>query len=259
MDDAAIALEIDAQGTAWVVLNRPHVHNAFDDTLIARMTEILGEIREDPRVRAVAIVARGTSFSAGADLNWMKRMAAASHAENVADALRLAELLHLLYELPKPTVALIQGPAYGGGVGLIAACDIALAAEETAVFALTEVRLGLVPATISPYVIAAIGRRQAHRYFLTAERFGAAEALRIGLVHAVVPGSALRAAADRMLQALGQGAPQALSAAKQLIRGVAGRTTIDPALMRETAERIADARASEEAQRRIATFLKRQG
>lgn len=258
MDDAAITLEIDGQGTAWLTLNRPQVHNAFDDILIARMTAALTEARDDPRVRAVAVAARGPSFSAGADLNWMKRMALASHAENVADALRLAELLRLLSELPKPTVALVQGPAYGGGVGLVAACDIAVAAEETATFALTEVRLGLVPATISPYVIAAIGRRQAQRYFLTAERFGAADALRIGLVHAVVPASALRSAADRMLQALGQGGPAALAAAKALIRSVAGRT-IDAGLMAETAERIADARASDEAQSRIVTFLKRHG
>jgi methylglutaconyl-CoA hydratase len=256
MDDAAISIEIDAQGTAWVTLDRPRVHNAFDDNLIAEMTDALRRIGDDPGVRAVAIAARGTSFSAGADLNWMKRAAAASHAENVADALRLAELLRLLCELPKPTVALVQGPAYGGGVGLIAACDIAIAAEETAAFALTEVRLGLVPATISPYVIAAIGRRQAQRYFLTAERFGAADALRIGLVHVVVPGAALRAAAARMFDALGQGGAGALSAAKELIRSVAGRA-IDADLMAETAERIASARASNEARERISAFLER--
>lgn len=254
MTEKIVITEVDSDGVGRITLNRPDVHNAFDDVLIAELTAALERMGDDRTVHSVMLAARGKSFSAGADLNWMKRMAAFSFEENVADAMRLAALLRDLNELAKPTIALVQGPAYGGGVGLVAACDVAIAAEETAAFALTEVRLGLIPATISPYVIAAIGRRQAQRYFLTAERFDAVEAVRIGLVHLAVPAVELEGAGRRVAAALRAGGPRALRATKELIRAVAHKP-VDEALAMDTAERIARARASEEAQGRIASFL----
>lgn len=252
-----VITEVREGGTGWLILNRPQLHNAFDDRLIVDMTSSLQRLEDDDGVRCVILAARGKSFSAGADLNWMGRMAGYSYEENLADAERLAHLLRTLHELQKPTIVLVQGPAYGGGVGLVAACDIAIAAEETATFALTEVRLGLIPATISPYVIAAIGRRQAHRYFLTAERFDAGEAVRIGLVHLAVPERDLLTAGNRMAAALGASGPYALSEAKMLIRAVADRP-VDDDLAADTAMRIARARASDEARERIAAFLSKQ-
>lgn len=249
-----IIVAVDAERTAWLTLNRPEVHNAFDDAQIVRLTDALRDLGDDPDVRTVAVTANGKSFSAGADLNWMGRMAEYTFAENVADAEKLAEMLETLNHLPKPTVAVVQGPAYGGGVGLVAACDIAVASREAARFALTEVRLGLIPATISPYVIAAIGQRQARRYFLTGEAFDADEAQRIGLVHVVAPAAALLDAAREVLKALAAGAPGAQAASKDLVRAVAGRPT-DPHMIRDTAERIAAARASDEARERIRAFL----
>jgi methylglutaconyl-CoA hydratase len=253
--DEPLLSRVDGDGTGWLTLNRPDLHNAFDDALIARITEALAAFERDDRVRVVAIAAAGKSFSAGADLNWMRRMAGYTFDENVADALRLAEMLAALSHLAKPTLAVVQGPALGGGAGLVAACDLAIAAE-TARFAFTEVRFGLVPATISPHVIAAIGRRQANRYLLTAEVFSAAEALRIGLVHRVVAAAELADAAGAMLQDLRVGGREALAAAKDLIRAVAGRP-LDRALMEDTAKRIARARATDEARARIATFLEK--
>ncbi len=257
MADDGLFSEVDDVGVGWLVLDRPDVHNAFGDVMIAAITARLRELEADGRVRAVAVAARGKTFSAGADLEWMRRMAGYSHAENVADALRLAEMLHVLDRLRKPVIALVQGPTYGGGVGLIAACDIVVAADA-ARFALTEVKLGLLPATISPYVIAAIGARQARRYFLTAETFDAEEAQRIGLVHAVVPAALLEHKARAILGAIMACGPEAVVAAKDLIRTVAGRP-VDAALMRETAEKIAKARASEEARPRISAFLEKRG
>jgi methylglutaconyl-CoA hydratase len=253
--DAGLLAEVDDDGTGWLSLNRPDRHNAFDDVLIAEMSTALQAVAADERVRAVVLRARGRSFSAGADLDWMRRMGAASEAENVADAVRLAELLAALDRLPKPTIALVNGAAYGGGVGLVAACDIAIAATG-AVFAMTEVRLGLIPAVISPHVLAAIGPRQARRYFITGERFGADEALRIGLVHDVVEPADLDAAGRRMLATLARNGPRAMAEVKTLIQAIAGRP-IDAELMRDTAERIARARASEEGRTRIAAFLDR--
>lgn len=258
MSGDPIIVDVDAAGTAWLTLNRPEVHNAFDDAQIVRLTEALRAIGNDRAVRSVAVTANGKSFSAGADLNWMRRMAGYTFEENVADAEALAEMLDTLHRLPKPTVAVVQGPAYGGGVGLVAACDIAIVSQEAARFALTEVRLGLIPATISPYVIAAIGRRQATRYFLTAETFDADEALRIGLVHVVAPAAGLRDAAAEVLKALAAGAPGAQTASKDLVRAVAGRP-IDASMIRDTAERIATARASDEARERIRAFLETRG
>jgi methylglutaconyl-CoA hydratase len=255
MSEQAIITDIDADGTGWLTLDRPEVHNAFDDTLIARMAEALAALGGDPNVRAVVLAARGKSFSAGADLNWMRRMGGYSHEENIADALGLAELLRTLDELPKPTIAQVQGPAYGGGVGLVAACDIAIAAE-TARFALTEVKLGLIPAVISPHVLAAIGPRQARRYFVSGEVFDADEAHRIGLVHRTVPAADLEAAVRDMLKTLAGNGRRAMAEVKELIRAVNGRP-IDQAVMRDTAERIASARASDEGRERITQFLEK--
>ncbi len=206
-------------------------------------------------MRVVVLAAAGKSFSAGADLNWMRRMAGYSTAENEADARRLANLMQVLHGLAKPTVARVQGSAFGGGVGLVACCDIAIAAE-TAQFALTEVRLGLVPAVISPYVVAAIGPRAARRYFLTAERFDAAEAARLGLVHRVVPAAELDGAVAALVATLADGGPQAQRDAKALVAAVSGRA-IDAALIEETVQRIAALRAGAEGREGIAAFLEK--
>jgi methylglutaconyl-CoA hydratase len=199
--------------------------------------------------------AEGRSFSAGADLGWMQRMAGYGHAENLADAGALAELMRVLNFLPKPTVSRVQGAAFGGGVGLVACCDIAIASDAVG-FSLSEVRLGLIPAVISPYVVAAIGERAARRYFLTAERFGADEALRIGLVHQVVPADQLDSAVDTILIRLSEGGPTAQRAAKDLIFTVAHRP-IDAGLIHDTAERIATIRASAEGREGLAGFLEK--
>ena len=246
--------QVDDDGVAWVTLTRPEVHNAFDDTLIAELNTVLGGFASDERVRAVVLGAQGRSFSAGADLNWMQRMAGYSERENLDDARALVDLMRTLYELPKPTLALVQGPTYGGGVGLVACCDIAIAAQ-TANFCFSEVRLGLVPAAIGPYVIAAIGERAARRYFLTAETFSAREALRIGLVHDVVPDEALRDIGRRVIKALLRGGPNAQVAAKDLILMISGHSLDD--LAEETAKRIARLRVSEEGREGIAAFLEK--
>lgn len=245
--------EIDDRGIATLCLNNPDQHNAFDDRLIAGMTAELIRLREDPRVRVLVLTARGKSFSAGADLNWMRRVADYTLDENVQDALALAELMQTLQELPVPTIALVQGAAYGGGVGLIAACDIVLA-STAANFCFSEVKLGLIPAVISPYVIAAIGERQSRRYFLTAEQFNAAEALRIGLVHQLCPESELTQTGQQLCDQLLKNGPHALSAAKRLIREVAGRP-LDADLRKITAERIAAIRATEEGRDGLSAFL----
>jgi len=238
-----------------ITLDRPDRHNAFDDAVIAELAAILDRVAADPAVRVVVLAATGKSFSAGADLGWMKRMAALGVAENEADALALADMLARLDTLPKPTMALVQGGAYGGGVGLVAACDMAIAADD-AVFCLSEVKLGLIPSVISPYVLAAMGARAARRYFLSAERFDAAEAHRLGLVHAVVPAAELPAAGGRLVASLLAAGPEALAKAKDLIAHVAGRP-VDAELKTETARRIAAARASAEGKEGIAAFLER--
>lgn len=247
--------ELDSHGCATLRLNNPAQHNAFDDQLIADLTACLRQLGEDPQVRLVILCASGKSFSAGADLNWMRRMADYSAEENLADALALAELMKTLNELPKPTIALVQGAAFGGGVGLVAACDIAIASEHAS-FCLSEVKLGLIPAAISPYVLAAIGETAARRYFLTAERFSAAEALRIGLLHQVVAADDLTATGASIARQLLLNGPQALAAAKRLIRDVAGRA-INNQLIDLTAKRIADIRASDEGREGLAAFLEK--
>ena len=251
-----LLLETDPKGVATITFDRPEVHNAFDDEMIASLTAVFAELRGDAGVRAVVIAGRGKSFSAGADLNYMKRAAQFSQEENVADALRLGRMLLSLRTLPVPTVALVQGAAYGGGVGLVAACDIAVAVEG-AKFALTEVKLGLVPAMISPFVLGAIGPRQASRYFHTAERFSAADAQRIGLVHEVVADeSALGESRARIVGDLLAAGPEASAAAKKLVADVAGRP-IDEALLQDLATRIAACRASGEGIEGLSAFLER--
>ncbi|MCP5367325.1 MAG: enoyl-CoA hydratase/isomerase family protein [Hyphomicrobiales bacterium] len=246
---------LDDAGTAWVTLNRPDVHNAFDDVLIGGLAAEFMALNDRPGVRAVVLRAAGKSFSAGGDLDWMRRMADYSFDENVMDANALAGMMQALNTLSKPTIAMVQGAAFGGGVGLVACCDIAVAAED-AVFCLSEVKLGLVPATIAPYVISAIGPRQARRYFQTAERFDAATAKRIGLVHEVVPAGELRGAVDHFLGVLRGNGPGAMAASKDLVFAVAGRPVTEEVLA-DTAERIAAARASAEGREGTSAFLQK--
>ena len=240
---------------ATVTLNRPEVRNAFNDDVIAELTALFLKLGEREEVRCIVLAANGTAFCAGADLNWMKRMAGYTRAENLADAEALARMLRVIYECPKPTIARIQGDVYAGGTGLVAACDMAVAVD-TAQFCLSEVRLGLIPATISPYVIRAIGPRAAHRYFLTAEPFSAAEALRIGFVHEVVPASGLDAKVDGIAQTLVKNGPAAVKACKQLLHDVAGRK-ISTALVTMTVEGIADIRVSDEGREGVQSFLQK--
>jgi len=240
---------------ATIRMNRLDVHNAFDDHLIAALTAELRRLEQAPEVRCVVLAANGKSFSAGADLNWMQRMAGYSEAENLRDAVAMAGLMRTLHGMHKPTVARVQGAAFGGGVGLVACCDIAVASTEAS-FSLSEVRLGLIPSVISPYVIAAIGERQARRYFLTAERFGAEEARRIGLVHEVAAAERLDEVMNEMTETLLKGGPHALAAAKRLIADVA-RHPLDDALMEETARRIAAMRVAAEGQEGLDAFLKK--
>ncbi|MFS8063079.1 MAG: enoyl-CoA hydratase-related protein [Luteimonas sp.] len=234
-------------------LNRPELHNAFDASLIAALTAALTQLGADPDVRVVVLEGAGASFSAGADLHWMRSMAAASEAENRDDALALARLLRTLDELPKPTIASVHGAAFGGGVGLVAACDIAIGMPE-AKFGLTESRLGLLPAVISPYVIAAIGARQARRWFATAEIFDAAEAQRIGLLHDVANATALDTAIQRQIDLLLKAGPIAAASAKSLVRRVAAGGEGE-ALDVANAELIAKLRVSPEGQEGLTAFL----
>jgi methylglutaconyl-CoA hydratase len=243
------------EGVATIRMNRPEVHNAFDDALIAALTAELHRLDQARDVRVIVLAANGKSFSAGADLNWMRRMATYSEAENLRDAMALAGLMRTLDGVKKPTVARVQGAAFGGGVGLVACCDIAIASTDAA-FSLSEVRLGLIPSVISPYVIAAIGEREARRYFLTAERFDAVEARRIGLVHDVVDSGALDEAVAKMAGHLLKGGPQALAAAKNLIADVS-RRAMDDALSAETARRIAAIRVEREGQEGLAAFFEK--
>ncbi|MCB1857906.1 MAG: enoyl-CoA hydratase/isomerase family protein [Gammaproteobacteria bacterium] len=248
-----LLLDIDPHGLARLTINRPQVHNAFDDDLIERLIAALASVAADSSARVLLLCAVGESYSAGADLHWMRRMADYTREQNRADAARLALLMERLNTLGKPTVARVQGAAYGGGVGLIACCDIAVAVA-TARFALTEVRLGLIPAVISPYVISAIGERAARRYFLTAERFSATEAHRLGLIHEVVESAQLDHRITDITQQLLRAGPQALGAAKSLISAVA-RRPIDSAVIDDTVERITQARGSDEGREGLGAFL----
>jgi methylglutaconyl-CoA hydratase len=240
---------------AHVTLNRPDVRNAFNEHSIAELALAFDELGRNELVRAVVLGANGPAFCAGADLNWMKKMAGYSDSENRADAMRLADMLRTIYTCPKPVVAKVQGDCYAGGMGLVAACDIAVSVD-TANFCLSEVKLGLLPATISPYVIKAMGEQAARRYFLTAERFDAKEAHRIGFVHEIVPAADLDTTVAGIVQALANNSPNAVREAKKLVREVAGRDVTE-ALLEDTAERIAAIRASLEGREGVASFLEK--
>lgn len=254
MTEHGLLIDVDDRGVATLTLNRPDKHNAFDDRLIAAMTDALVDLGERPDVRCVLLTGAGRSFSAGADLGWMKSMAAYSEAENLADAKALARLMHTLDTVPKPTIALVNGPAYGGGVGLVAACDIAIATDQ-ATFSLSEVRLGLIPAVISPFVVAAIGARAARRYFQTAERFSALEAKSLGLVHEVVGSVFLSAAGEKIVGTLLDGGPIAQAEAKALIRAVNGQEPCS--VLDQTAAWIARLRVDQEGQEGLTAFLQK--
>ena len=244
-----------ADGLATVTLNRPDVRNAFNEDVIAELTQAFTQLGQQADVRCIVLAANGPAFCAGADLNWMRRIADYSHAENVADAAQLAEMLRVIHTCPKPTVARIQGDVYAGGTGLVAACDVAVSVD-TAHFCLSEVKLGLIPATISPYVIQAMGTRAAHRYFLTAERFTAAEALRIGFVHEVVAAEALDATVAQITSALLAASPQAVTTCKWLVREVAGQE-ISLELVAMTVNAIADSRTSAHGREGVQSFLQK--
>ena len=251
----SIITEVD-DSIGILTLNKAERHNAFDELLIDEITRGLLELEDDPRVRVVVLSSTGKNFCAGADLNWVRRAATASEQENLRDARELARLMSTLNEFSKPTVARVQGPAYGAGLGLIAACDIAVATYDT-LFALTEVKLGLLPAVVCPYVVAAIGERYARRYMLSAERFSAAEAYRIGLVHEIVPGEEqLDEAFGEFIDNLLKNGPQAQAECKSLIRLVAGQP-IDQAIGEETAQRITRVRSTPEGQEGLAAFLEK--
>ena len=249
-------LEVTKQGgVARVTLNRPELRNAFDDALIGKLRASFEDVASDRTIRVMVLAGNGPAFCAGADLNWMKRMAGYGYEENLADARALAQMLATLDRLPKPTIARVHGPVFAGGTGLVAACDIAVGTPE-AQFCLSEAKLGLSPATISPYVMRAMGEREARRYFLTAEVFDAAEAFRIGMLSIVVEQSELDPTIEGLLKHLMAGGPEAHAKIKALIRAVAGRRP-DDALVAETAEHIAEIRGSPEGKEGIASFLEK--
>lgn len=250
----SIEIEIrDGAGFLW--LNRPELRNAMNDVMIGELVTALAEINADPAARVIVLGGRGKAFCAGADLNWMRAARDFTPAEARADSARLAAVLRGLYESPKPTLARVQGAAFAGGMGLVAACDLVIASAE-AKFCLSEVRLGLIPAMISPYLLRAIGERQARRYMLSAEVFDAAQARDIGLVHEMVAADTLDATVTAMVVTLAAGAPGALGDTKRLIREVVGRK-IDDEVVADTAARIATARSSAEGQEGMASFFER--
>ena len=244
-----------AGGVARVTLDRPAMRNAFDDALIAALASVLRELDADDAVRAVVLARNGPAFCAGADLNWMKRMAGFGYEQNLADAQALAGMLQTLDRMAKPTIARVHGPAFAGGVGLVAACDIAVGTPE-AKFCLSEAKLGLSPATISPYVVRAMGERAARRYFLSAEIFDAAEAHRLGLLSMVSPSERMDGEIGEILKNLVQGGPQAIAKIKDLVRRVSSGP-IDEAMIGDTAARIAEIRVSPEGREGIASFLEK--
>ena len=248
------AIRISTQGgIATVVLSRPDVRNAFNDEVIAELSQAFIQLGDDPQVRAIVLMAEGPAFCAGADLNWMRRMADYSREENEQDAEKLAFMLRTIYECPKPTIARVQGDVYAGGMGLVACCDMAVSVD-TANYCLSEVKLGLIPATIGPYVIRAMGPRASHRYFLTAERFSAQQAQRIGFVHEVVPADQLDATVSTWVQALLAASPNAIKECKKLVQYVADRD-ITRLLIDHTVKAIADIRASDEGKEGVQSFL----
>ena len=255
MENENLLVDIDNRGVASLTLNNPHTHNAFDDVLINKMIKTLQQLESYPQIRLLIIKAIGKNFCAGADVNWMQRMATSTKAENIKDAMALANMLQALNHFSRPTIALVQGATYGGGVGLVACCDIVFA-TSTATFCFSEVKLGLIPATISPYVIAAIGESAARRYFLTAERFSANEALRLGLVHKIMAEESLSDVLEKLVQSILQNSPAALKATKKLITEVKNKT-INHSLLQMTAKLIAEQRVSSEGQEGIQAFLEK--
>jgi methylglutaconyl-CoA hydratase len=249
-------LNIEHRGaTAWVWMNRPELHNAFDETLIAELTAAFAALDADPAVRVIVLAGAGKSFSAGADLNWMKRQGAATGEANLADARKLATLFRTISTCATPTVARVHGAALGGGMGLASACDICVASTK-AQFATSEVRLGIIPAAIGPYVVRAIGERQAYRYFQTGERISAERAREIGLAHEVAEPEALDARVEEIVAALLAGGPLAQAAATDLIRAVAHKP-VDDEVLEDTARRIAMLRATPEAREGLSAFLEK--
>lgn len=255
MSEPIVLHSTDARGVATVTLNRPEIHNAFNEVLIEELRSAFERVATDPKARLMVLASNGKSFSAGGDLNWMRKQGTLTEKENLEDAYRLAVMLKTLDILPKPVIGRIQGAVFAGGVGLVSCCDVAIAAEG-AIFSLSEVKIGLAPATIGPYVTAAIGPRAMRRYAVSGERFGAAEAHRIGLVHEVVPPEALDKAVEKMIGEFLQGGPEAQGAAKKLVRDVAHRP-IDEAVMRDTAQLIARRRATAEGREGIQAFLEK--
>ncbi|WP_439134550.1 enoyl-CoA hydratase/isomerase family protein [Pseudomaricurvus sp.] len=250
-----VVTHIDDRGIATVTMNNPDKHNAFDDTIIAELTAAFNQVASDDKVRIVILASEGKSFSAGADLNWMKRMASYTHAENLRDSHALAEMLRVLNFMPKPTIARVQGAAFGGAVGLVSCCDMAVASPRAS-FCLSEVKIGLMPATISPYVVAAIGQRASRRYFTTAERFSAETAQQLGLVSEVVEAEEMDSTIEQLITQLLANSPAAVTAAKQLVFDVADRV-IDTQLIEDTCTRIADIRVSKEGQEGLGAFLEK--
>lgn len=250
-----VLTNIDKRGVATVTLNNPDKHNAFDDSIIAELTKTFSQLASNENVRVVILASTGKSFSAGADLGWMKRMASYSYDENLADANALAAMLHALNFMPQPTIAKIQGAAFGGAVGLASCCDIVVASEKAS-FCLSEVRLGLIPATISPYVVNAIGLKASRRYFQTAERFFADKAQQLGLVDEVTTPEMLDAEVERFIGCLLANGPQAVTQAKQLAFDVAYQP-INAQLRQETSERIAAIRVSSEGQEGLTSFFEK--
>jgi methylglutaconyl-CoA hydratase len=253
LSEPLVLISTDARGVATVSLNRPEIRNAFNEVLIEELRSTFERVATDPKVRLMVLAGNGKSFSAGGDLNWMRRQGMASEKENLEDGYRLALMLKTLDILPKPVIGRVHGAAYAGGIGLVSCCDVAVAAEGTE-FSLSEVKLGLAPATIGPYVTAAIGPRHMRRYAVSGERFKADEARRIGLVHEVVPMAELDAMVEKLVAEFLLGGPEAQAAAKELVRDVTYRS-IDEALMRDTGARIAKRRASSEGAEGIQAFL----
>lgn len=253
--DASVVTRIDNRGVATISMNNPDKHNAFDDSIIAQLSDAFENVGSDNSVRVVILASEGKSFSAGADLNWMKRMASYTREENFRDSQALAEMLRRLNFMPKPTIARVQGAAFGGAVGLVSCCDMAIGTARAS-FCLSEVKIGLMPATISPYVVAAIGQRASRRYFTTAERFSADTACQLGLLSQVADAENLDTAIETLVAQLLGNSPAAVTEAKRLVFDVADRV-IDETLIKETCQRIADIRVSTEGQEGLGAFLEK--
>jgi methylglutaconyl-CoA hydratase len=250
-----VLFNIDTRGVATVTLNQPEIHNAFDDKLILELTDIFSRVNQDQNIRVMVLAAAGKSFSAGADLNWMQRMATYSYEQNLSDANALAKMFFILNTIDKPTIARVQGAAFGGAVGLVACCDMAIGSKLSK-FCLSEVKLGLIPATISPYVIDALGARIARRYFTTAEVFSATRARRLGLLSEAVVEEELDRTIENLIEHILKNSPAAIREAKQLVFDVQNQPITDE-LLAKTSEKIAELRVSEQGQEGLNAFLQK--